>query len=264
MPIDAFLRSLAEDQGDNAVAIVLSGTGSDGTLGLRAVQGAGGLCLVQDPATAKYDGMPQSALNSGLGLQALPIASMLAVIRANTQQGTGSTEAATSQRRALAPVRRTGRHPAAAGRRHRARFQPLQEEHHRAAHRTPHGAARHRRRRPSTLRYLKEHPVGAAGLVSRAADQRHQLLPRPEAFEVLKRERAARPAGRPARQPVLRVWVAGCATGEEAYSIAMVLRELMDEGQARLQGPDLRHRPRRPRRSTPRGPACTRPTSRRT
>ena len=51
MPIDAFLRSLAEDQGDNAIGIVMSGTGTDGTLGLRAVFGAGGLCLVQDPAT---------------------------------------------------------------------------------------------------------------------------------------------------------------------------------------------------------------------
>jgi two-component system CheB/CheR fusion protein len=51
MPIDAFLRSLAEDQGERAVGIILSGTGTDGTLGLRAILGAGGMCLVQDPAT---------------------------------------------------------------------------------------------------------------------------------------------------------------------------------------------------------------------
>ncbi|MDO9313585.1 MAG: chemotaxis protein CheB [Burkholderiaceae bacterium] len=65
MPIDAFLRSLAEDQGDHAVAIILSGTGTDGTLGLRSVFGAGGLCLAQDPETAKFSGMPSSAVHSG-------------------------------------------------------------------------------------------------------------------------------------------------------------------------------------------------------
>jgi two-component system CheB/CheR fusion protein len=65
MPIDAFLRSLAEDQGENAVGIILSGTGTDGTLGLRAIIGAGGVTLVQDPATARFDGMPASAIRSG-------------------------------------------------------------------------------------------------------------------------------------------------------------------------------------------------------
>ncbi|MDO8292312.1 MAG: chemotaxis protein CheB, partial [Gallionella sp.] len=58
MPIDAFLRSLADDRGERAIGIILSGTGTDGTLGLRAILGAGGVSLVQEPATAKYDGMP--------------------------------------------------------------------------------------------------------------------------------------------------------------------------------------------------------------
>lgn len=57
MPIDAFLRSLADDQADRAIGIILSGTATDGTLGLRAILGAGGVCMVQEPATAKYDGM---------------------------------------------------------------------------------------------------------------------------------------------------------------------------------------------------------------
>jgi two-component system CheB/CheR fusion protein len=69
MPIDAFLRSLAEDQGEQAVGIILSGTGTDGTLGLRAVLGNGGLTLVQDPATAKYSGMPASAIHAGYASQ---------------------------------------------------------------------------------------------------------------------------------------------------------------------------------------------------
>jgi len=65
MPIDAFLRSLAEDQGENAIGIILSGTGTDGTLGLRAILGAGGVSLVQEPASAKYNGMPASAIGAG-------------------------------------------------------------------------------------------------------------------------------------------------------------------------------------------------------
>ncbi|MEY8690022.1 MAG: chemotaxis protein CheB [Leptothrix sp. (in: b-proteobacteria)] len=76
MPIDAFLRSLAEDQGDAAAGIVLSGTGTDGTLGLRAIFGAGGLCLVQSPANAKYGGMPASAISAGYANQVLDVEKM--------------------------------------------------------------------------------------------------------------------------------------------------------------------------------------------
>ena len=65
LPIDYFFRSLATDQGDAAVGVILSGTGTDGCLGLKAIKAAGGMTFVQDPATAKYDGMPRSALESG-------------------------------------------------------------------------------------------------------------------------------------------------------------------------------------------------------
>ena len=61
MLIDSFFRSLAEDQGERAICVILSGSGTDGTLGLRAIHGAGGVSFVQDPTTAKYDGMPGSA-----------------------------------------------------------------------------------------------------------------------------------------------------------------------------------------------------------
>ncbi len=80
MPIDAFLRSLAEDQGEKAIGIILSGTGTDGTLGLRAIIGAGGIALVQDPATAKYDGMPTSAIRAGYSTRVMPPAEMPAAL----------------------------------------------------------------------------------------------------------------------------------------------------------------------------------------
>jgi two-component system CheB/CheR fusion protein len=76
MAIDAFFSSLAEDQGENAIGIVLSGTGTDGTLGLRAILAAGGVSLVQDPVTAKYDGMPESAINAGFASHILPVEKM--------------------------------------------------------------------------------------------------------------------------------------------------------------------------------------------
>lgn len=72
-PIDFFLRSLAEDQGEKAVGIILSGTGTEGTLSLKNIKGHGGLSIVQDPKTAKYDGMPRSAIAAGVEDFVLPV-----------------------------------------------------------------------------------------------------------------------------------------------------------------------------------------------
>src|SRR4029453_466834 len=65
MPIDFFLRSLGPDAQERGIGIVLSGTGTDGTLGLRAIKAAGGLAIAQDPVTAEHDGMPRSAIAGG-------------------------------------------------------------------------------------------------------------------------------------------------------------------------------------------------------
>ena len=72
LPIDFFFRSLAQDQGAGAVGVVLSGTGSDGTFGLKAIKEAGGIAFVQEPSTAKFDGMPKSAIESGWADVVLP------------------------------------------------------------------------------------------------------------------------------------------------------------------------------------------------
>ena len=66
LPVDFFFRSLANDQGSNTIGIILSGTGSDGTLGLKEIRGQGGMVMVQDPGTASYDGMPRSAHATGM------------------------------------------------------------------------------------------------------------------------------------------------------------------------------------------------------
>ncbi len=66
LPIDIFLRSLADDMAERAIGIILSGTGSDGALGVRAIKGAGGMVIVQDETTAKFDGMPRNAIATGM------------------------------------------------------------------------------------------------------------------------------------------------------------------------------------------------------
>ena len=72
MPIDFFFRSLAEDRQERAICILFSGAGSDGTLGVRAIRGAGGLTIAQDPQTAQFDDMPRSAIATGLVDYVLP------------------------------------------------------------------------------------------------------------------------------------------------------------------------------------------------
>ena len=76
LPINHFFRSLAEDQGENAICIILSGSGSDGTLGLKDIKGSGGMVMVQNPEQAQYDSMPRSAIETGLADYVLPAEKM--------------------------------------------------------------------------------------------------------------------------------------------------------------------------------------------
>lgn len=84
--INVFLRSLAEDQAEDAIGIILSGTLSDATLGMRAILDAGGICMVQEPSTAKWDGMPQSAITAGSATHILPLEKMPAMLLKLTRQ----------------------------------------------------------------------------------------------------------------------------------------------------------------------------------
>lgn len=96
MPIDYFFRSLAEDKGDKSICLILSGTGSDGTLGLKAIKLIGGMAMVQDPGEAGQDGMPRSAISTGLVDYVLPVddmpADLLKYVRHSYFDGTGSLE----------------------------------------------------------------------------------------------------------------------------------------------------------------------------
>ena len=85
LPIDFFFRSLAEDQQERSIGVILSGMGSDGTLGLRAIKEKAGLALAQDPASAKFDSMPRNVINAGLADLVAPVeelpAKLLALMR---------------------------------------------------------------------------------------------------------------------------------------------------------------------------------------
>ena len=223
MPIDAFLRSLAEDQGEYAIGIILSGTGTDGTLGLRAVFGAGGLCLVQDPATAKYDGMPSSAARAGYATQVLTVDMMAQALRDGTRplpvRASATTPAVVSKvGKILALLRSATGHDfsqyktSTIGRRIERRM---------AQHNIDDIEA--------YARYVKERPGEMQTLFKELLINVTSFFRDPQAFAVLKNEiLPAMLAGKPEGY-VLRIWVAGCATGEEAYSIAIGLREIIDE-----------------------------------
>ena len=86
LPIDFFLRSLAQDQQERSIGVILSGMGSDGTLGLRAIKEKAGVVLVQEPATAKFDGMPRSAIDAGLADIVAPVGELPGKIIAYLQR----------------------------------------------------------------------------------------------------------------------------------------------------------------------------------
>ncbi|TNC99793.1 MAG: hypothetical protein FD121_19 [Gallionellaceae bacterium] len=226
LPIDGFLRSLADDQAEHAIGIILSGTASDGTLGLRAILGVGGVCMVQTPATAKYDGMPQSAIKAGYATHILPVGEMPAMLQELSRQRdrrpqaprTQSAETLSGMKQIMLQIRNSTGHDfslykkSTIGRRIERRM-----------------AQHHIEDMAVYTRFLKQDPAEVHALFKDLLINVTNFFRDAEAFVVLKQDiLPALLAGKP-EDNVFRVWVAGCASGEEAYSIAILLRELMDE-----------------------------------
>ena len=230
MPIDAFLRSLAEDQQENAIGIILSGTGTDGTLGLRAILGAGGVTLVQDPATAKYDGMPSSAIQAGYATHVLPVDKMPEALLAGARTFAVRTEtpnepkAANGMNRILMQLRTSTGHD----------FSLYKK--------STIGRRIERRMSQHTIedtdvyaRYLKENPAEVHTLFKELLINVTNFFRDAEAFAVLETEILPQLCKDKPDDYLFRVWVAGCASGEEAYSIAILLRELMDQSHQEMK-----------------------------
>lgn len=116
LPIDSFFRSLARDQHERAIGIVLSGTGSDGTMGVRAIKGEGGMTMAQDPESTEYDGMPCSAIATGLVDYVLPPAEMPAQLMAYVAHAfSNHSQSSLVQLPTAEHARQTGPQPGKAG-----------------------------------------------------------------------------------------------------------------------------------------------------
>ena len=225
VPIDLFFRSLAEAYGKNAVAVVLTGTGSDGTLGLERVKEMGGFTVVQDPEEAEYDGMPRSAIASGLIDFVLPLSEIPEKLRrvinlveplevsadsgAQDDDGKGS-----SLREVLSLVQiRTGHdfnnYKRPTLRRRIARRLQVHEL-------TDLG---------KYVDLLRSEPEEIEDLLRDLLITVTNFFRDPDAFAALETEVIPKLFENKTAQDTVRVWVAGCGTGEEAYSVGILLLE---------------------------------------
>lgn len=225
LPIDVFFRSLAQDCGSRAVAIVLSGGGSDGSRGARDIYEAGGLVIVQDEQSAQFDGMPKTARDAGvahfvLAPSEMPRALVEHAASVTARESGASSPVLSAEGPGLEPVYRmlesefgldfTHYKPSTVTRRIErrlalARSQNLDEY-----------VARLQNEREELDVLYRDLLIGVTRFFR---DQK--------AFEVLEQELIPELLQRSKRDQPLRVWVAGCATGEEAYSIAILLCEVM-------------------------------------
>jgi two-component system CheB/CheR fusion protein len=230
LPIDAFLASLAEDQGARAIGVILSGTGSDGAVGLRAIKNAGGVTFAQDERSAQHAGMPHSAVVAGAVDLVLPVEKIAGELvriarhpyvespvmaesdadRSNGPDGLGeifrilqSSTGTDFQGYKLATVRRR-----VARRMLLHRIETLD------------AYARDLRRRPAEAHALHDDLFVTVTRFFRDPDTFHALAH--DVFPAMMKDR-------PLRTPV-RIWTPGCATGEEAYSILIALTEFLETG----------------------------------
>jgi two-component system, chemotaxis family, CheB/CheR fusion protein len=226
LPIDFFFRSLAGDQHERAICIVLSGTGSDGSLGVRMVKGEGGMVMAQSPESTEYDGMPRSAIATGLVDYILTPAEMPAQLIAYAAHAFGKAPP-----RAIPPTSRVEDNlkKICVLLRDQTGHDFSQYKQNTLIRRVERRMAVHQIERPEDyLRYLRQTPVEAQALFRDLLIGVTNFFRDPEAFAVLETQVVPqlftdKPAGAP-----VRVWICGCATGEEAYSIAILLQEYLE------------------------------------
>ena len=231
LPIDVFFQSMSVAFGDHAVGVVLSGTGSDGSRGASAINAAGGLLIAQAPTSAKFDGMPRSVISTGLVDAVLPVEDIAARIVAHVtnqrlvmpeQDESQATVALAAPRNAMAGIIDLLRH---LGGIDFGDYKP--------------GTVNRRIQRRMTVRQVLSLDAYLELLQQDRAElqtlRRELLIPvtsffrDDEAYEALARQVvdpivSASETGQP-----IRIWCAGVATGEEAYSIAMTFLQAFDQ-----------------------------------
>jgi two-component system, chemotaxis family, CheB/CheR fusion protein len=233
LPVDRLFRSMAGDLGDKAVGVILSGTGSDGTLGVQEIKGAGGMVMVQDPEEAEYPGMPESANETGKVDHLLEIREMPEVLITyfrnsshRQRQNIGGVEA--DEKDELNAI--------------------LKVVHSRTGHDlTQYKKSTVKRRvarrmdvtgidsMPDYERFLRMNPDEVDVLFKDLIINVTSFFRDPEALEALKEKAIVPLVASMEDDNAVRVWVPGCATGEEAYTLGMLFVEVMDEQKRRLK-----------------------------
>lgn len=226
LPIDYLFRSLAQDQQERAIGIVLSGTGSDGTLGVRAIKEGGGMVMAQNMASCEFDSMPRSALATGFVDYELPPAEMPVQLIAYTSHAFGNPP------RPVTPVQ-----PKSENALKKIFILLRSQTGHDFSQYKPTTIFRRIERRmavhqvealDSYVQYLQQTPAEVEALFRDMLIGVTNFFRDPEAFAVL--EEQAIPKlfdGKPSGS-VVRAWTTGCSTGEEAYSIAILLQERLE------------------------------------
>ena len=226
LPIDFLFQSLAQDQRERAIGIVLSGTGSDGTLGVRAIKNGGGMAMVQSLAMCEFDGMPRSALETGLIDYELPPAEMPAQLIAYVQHAFRrpaglNTLLATLNENALKKI-----------------FVLLRTQTgHDFSQYKPSTICRRIERRMAVhqiakieeyVKYLQQTPVEIEALFRDLLIGVTNFFRDTDVFEVLEKQIIPKLFENKQTGMVIRAWSTGCSTGEEAYSIAILLQERLE------------------------------------
>jgi two-component system CheB/CheR fusion protein len=226
LPIDYFFRSLARDQRERAIGIVLSGTGSDGTLGVRAIKGEGGMIMAQNADSSEFDGMPRSAIATGLVDYELPPAEMPARLIAYAAYAFGkpgqpaapSPKAESAVKKIFSLLRAQTGHDF-------YEYKP-NTIHRQIARRM---AVHQIEKLDSYIEYLKQTPAEVEALFLNFLIGVTNFFRDPEAFRAIEEQIIPKIfANKSEMDGLIRVWSAGCSTGEEAYSIAILLQERME------------------------------------
>jgi two-component system, chemotaxis family, CheB/CheR fusion protein len=226
LPIDFFLRSLADDEKERSVGVILSGMGSDGTFGLRAIKEKGGATFVQDPASSKFDGMPKSAIAGGTADIVAPVEMLPGKIIAYLQRAplvsksglVKADKARSGLEKILILLRDQTGHDfslyknIAVYRRIERRMSIHQID-----------------KIATYIRFLQENPQELGLLFKELLIGVTGFFRDSGAWEKLKTEVIPMLLADRAQSQVLRAWVIGCATGEEAYSLAIVFKEAVEK-----------------------------------
>ena len=226
LPIDYFFRSLAEDQKDRAVGIVLSGTGTDGTLGLKAIKGAAGMTMAQEPDSAKYSGMPASAIATGLVDYISPVERLPQQLVAYTEgpylvstgQELGEEGLSEPLQKIIVLLRARAGNDFSVYKANTIR------------RRIERRINVHQLKGPlQYLRLLQEIPHELDLLFKELLIGVTSFFRDTEAFNTLAKSFVPGLLAAQTDAAPVRAWVAGCSTGEEVYSLAMLLQEGMDK-----------------------------------